>query len=536
LKAWPIAAVCGALVALLAIQSPAAAQEELRIARVSRPAGIAADVVVSVPRVLSGRTLAANSFSVTIDGNPVTTTVAREVGAGFDLALVIDTSTRGTEELFLAAKAAAVEFILQQPPGGRVALFTSDPPAVALPFTADHSALVNAIRTMSRAPGDGLANALGLAARPNESSRPVTVIAAATSAESMVPTTTQRDALAESLRAGPSQLFTVGALSAPLAQLASDSGGFARAADARQFVGAFDAVAADIAGRYRLTFPVPANASRLDIGVTAPEGSAAASYTLSSAAPTTAGTAGTGTTGTAPAGTAPTAVDGIGVARSAGDSNDSSRTIAIMVAAGFVAVGLVVLFFVLRARRRRGPPLALVLAPYEPVAVPSAPSLSAPPSSSAPPPESSPPPPRSTAPIIDLRPPPAPSVLTGYSLTALCGDADVAELRAALEPFGIVVAQAQSAGDALRAVVTGRARALYVDASLTQARDLVAAVRQRNDAGWSACPTLLHDSGKGPPDPALMAAADAFIPAPIEASRVVAALAVRTPITAPSTR
>jgi hypothetical protein len=126
--------------------------------------------------------------------------------------------------------------------------------------------------------------------------------------------------------------------------------------------------------------------------------------------------------------------------------------------------------------------------------------------------------------------------LAGYALTAVCDDADLGALRAAVEPCGIVVSQAYTADEALRSVVAGRASALYVDASLTQARDLVAAVRQRNEAGWSSCPTLLHDSRKGPPDPALMAAADAFIPAPIDAARVVAALTVRTPTTAKSLR
>ena len=119
--------------------------------------------------------------------------------------------------------------------------------------------------------------------------------------------------------------------------------------------------------------------------------------------------------------------------------------------------------------------------------------------------------------------------MVGYALTALCEDGELAELRAAVEPCGIVVSQAHTVDEAMRAFVTGRAKALYVDGTVSHARELAAAVRQRNDAGWSSCPTLVHDSHQGPPDPALMAVADAFIAAPIDASRVVAALATRGP-------
>ncbi|MEO5841609.1 MAG: hypothetical protein ABIQ73_01670 [Acidimicrobiales bacterium] len=463
-----------------------------------------------MPRALSGRTLASSSFSVILDGRPVNTIATREVGGGFDVALVIETSTSGPEQLFLAAKAAAVEFILRQPAGTRVELLASDPPAVTLAFTADHAALVSAIKTLSRSPGDGLVNALVLAARPNDSSHSVTVVAVATAAESTVPAAALRDDRADSLRSGPSQLFAVGAVSEPLAQLAAESGGFARPADARQLVGAFDSVSSDLAGRYRLTFPVPANALRLEIRVTAPEGSSSALVALPSGAAKSAGTAGT----------APAVDNGIAAARSAGDSNDSTARmilLAIVLVVALLVAGLVALFVVRRSRRRRQFSLSLVLAPYEATAPPSQPP-------SAPPPPPAPP-------IVDLRLAAVPAALAGYALTALCDDDEIAELRAAVEPCGIVVSQARSVDEALREVVTGRARALYVDGSLSQARELAAAVRQRNDAGWSSCPTLVHDSHDGPPDPALMAVADAFIAAPIDASRVVAALAARTPTT-----
>jgi hypothetical protein len=369
--------------------------------------------------------------------------------------------------------------------------------------------LVGAIRTLPRAPGDRLVAALDIATRLTDTSRPVTIIAAATAADATVPATALRDDRAAEIRTGPSQLFAVGAVSAPLAQLAADTGGFARNADTRQLLGAFDAVSFDLAGRYGLTFPVPTNASLLEVRVTAPEGTAVASVALSSGAAKNASTAGT---------TPGEGDNGIAAARSAGNSNDwPARTVAIVLVIGLLTVGLIGVFEFRRLRRRRQ--LSLVLAPYTATPPPQTPPL-------PPPPLPLPP-----LPTVDLRRPEVPLPLVGYALTALCDDDEVAELRAAVEPCGIVVSQAYTADEALRAVVTGRAQAIFVDATVSHARELAAAVRQRNDAGWSSCPTLVHDPHHDLHDPALMAVADAFIDEPIDASSVVAAIATHTSTT-----
>ena len=531
MKTWPIAAGCASLVVLLAVllavPGPAGAQDELRIARVLRSVGDDAEVLVSVPRPLSGRTLATSAFAVTVDGSPVTPTVVRAYGRGFDVAIVLETSSSATEEQFVATKAAAVEFVLQQPADTRISLVASDPSQVVLGFTADRAALVAAIRRLTRAPGDGLVAALDLAARSIDVTHPVTIIAAPTAGESTLPATALRDERAESLRSGPSQLFAVGAVSAPLAALAAESGGFAQKADVRQLVGAFDAVSLDLAGRYGLSFAVPANATRIDVRVTAPEGTSAASFALPSSAGKSTGTAGT---------TTRVAENPIAAARSADDSDDSSA--ALLAALGVVGVLAVVLLGVALVRRsRRGAPPSLLSAAAPPTAFaapvaavagpsmapPPPPPPTPPPGLPAPPPPPLPPP----LPTVDLRGAELPSTFAGYTLTALCDDGEFAELCAAVESCGIVVLQAYTADEALRAVVTGRARALYVDGALTQARELAAAVRQRNDAGWSSCPTLVHDSRRGPPDPALLAVADAYIATPIDGSRVVAALTTR---------
>ncbi|MEO8695300.1 MAG: vWA domain-containing protein [Acidimicrobiales bacterium] len=513
------------LLVLLGDLGPAAAQDELRIARVVRSPSDEAEVLVSVPRALSGRTLGASAFTVTVDGNPVTATVTRANGGGFDIALVIETSSSGTEQQFVATKAAAVEFVLQQPADTRIELVASDPSEVTLGFTTDRATLVAAIKRLSRVPGEGFAAALDLAARSTGVTRPVTIIAAPTAGESTLPATALRDEWAAALRTGPHQLFAVGAVSASLAQLAGDSGGFARVADVRQLVGAFDAVSSDIAGRYALSFAVPARATRFDVRVTAPEGTSTASFALSSGAGKSAGSAGT----------TPPAADPVVAARSANDSDDSSGALPIaLVVGGLLVAGLLGVFFVRRSRR--GTQLAFVRA---------APASALPPPPPAPlPPALAPPalaPALAPPPLLDLRRAPAPAPLpivdlrraatampmVGYALTALCDDDEFAELRAAVESCGIVVSQAYTADEALRAVVSGRARALYVDAARDHACELAAAVRQRNDEGWSSCPTLVHDSRRGPLDPALVAVADAFIAVPIDASLVVAALATR---------
>jgi hypothetical protein len=433
----------------------------------------------------------------------VSASVTREVGSGFDIALVIETSTSATEQLFVATKAAAVEFVLEQPPETRIALFASDPPALPLGYTADRAATVNAIKDLSRAPGVGLVAALDLAARTNDASHRVTIVAAATASDSTVSATALGDEPTASLRTGPSQLYAVGVVSDPLAQLAADTGGFARSVDTKQLFGAFDSVSADVAGRYRLALPVAPGATRVDVRVTAPEGTAAVSVPLSS------GSAESASTST----TSPQNVDnGITAARSSGNTSDNSNLVNGAIVLGVVLVGLLAAFVALRLRRR-AQLLSAPLAPATATAVAPRPPL---------------PPP---LPTVDLREAdrlaPTLTPLTGYPLTALCDDDDIVDLRAAVESCGIVVSQVRTVDEALRDVVTGRARALFVDSAVSHARELAAAVRQRNEAGWSSCPTLVHDSHRGPPDPALLAMADAVIDGPVDTSHVVAALAPR---------
>jgi hypothetical protein len=138
--------------------------------------------------------------------------------------------------------------------------------------------------------------------------------------------------------------------------------------------------------------------------------------------------------------------------------------------------------------------------------------------------------------VIDLTASGPHAPLAGYPLTALCSDAEVVELRAAVEPSGIVVSQAQTIDEAMRDVVSGRARALYLDGARAEARLLAAAVRQRNNAGWSACPTFVYVPPRTVPDPAIIALADVVVTAPLDASRVVATLANHAPVIARSSR
>ena len=516
-KAWAIAVVCASVVAMVGAPRTAAAQDELRIARVSRSAGVDTEVLVSVPRALSGRTLPSSAFTVTVDGSAVATTATRESGRGYDAVLVIETSATADEPRFVATKAAVVEFVLQLPSESRVAVVASDPPAVVLDYSADRAAVVRAVRELARAPGTSLAAALELAATKNDATNRATIVTAATAADTTLPAAALMGNQVSALRRAASQLFAVGVVGDPLAQLAADSGGIARTADVRQLVGAFDAVAADLAGRYRLAFAVPPDAARLDVRVTAPAASGAATVTLSAGAGKNVGAPST----TSPPPTATPGTDnGVSAARSANDeSNDlSALTVALII--GLLAAGVLIVLLAVRSRRRPQParspatigPPAVVLPPLQP------------------------PPPAAPPPLVDLRHEEvgAPDPLAGYSLTALCSDAEAAELRAAVASYGIAVTQARMVDDVLREVVAGRTRAVYIDSAMPLARELATAVRQRNDARWSSCRLLVHVSSNGIIDPTLMAMADAIITSPIVASHVVELLAKHVPTTARS--
>jgi hypothetical protein len=495
---------------------PALAQDELRIARVSRAAGADAEAIVSVPRALSGRSLPASAFAVAVDGNSVPATAAHEAGRGYDVALIIETSASAEEPRFVATKAAAVEFVLRLLSETRVALIASDPPSLVLDYSADRGAVVRAIRDLKRTPGTGLVTALDLAARGDDAAHRVTLVTAATAGAATMPAAALMGEQAAALRRASSQVFAVGVVAEPLAQLAADSGGVAFAADERQLVGAFDSVVADLSGRYRLTFPVASDAKRLEVRVSAPEGSRSATVELS---------AGFGKSVGTPTTTAVPVDNGVSAARSAKDSSADSSSGQVALAIGLLAIGLLITFVAIRLSRQRKPaPLSLIETPT---------ALAAPP-----PPPPVPPPLPPEPELVDLvaEEVGAPDPLGGYTVTALCGDLEVAELRAALASYGVVVTQVTMVDEALRDVVAGRTRAVYIDSAMPQARELATAVRQRNDARWSTCRLLLHVSNQGISDPTLMAMADAIVTSPIVASHVVELLAKHVPTTARSIR
>jgi hypothetical protein len=501
------AIAASALFALLvAAPRTATAQDEVRIAQVLRPAGADAEVLISVPRALSGRTLSADAFTVTVDGANVGSDATRESGAGFDVSLVIETSSSAPEDVFVATRAAAVEFVLVQPSGTRVAVYTSDPPALVSGFTTDRSATIKVLREMRQAPGTGLGQAITIAKRSSDPSSS-TIIAAATAGEATSSADAIRGVFAQP---GAQQVFTVGVLSEALVQLAELNGGFAQRADRAQLVGAFDAIAADIAGRYRLRIPVGADADKLAITVRTPDGSGAGAISLR---PATGKRASNGDVET-----------DVSAARVADDegSDDRFPTAVVAIVGCVVLLGLGLAFVWTRRHPTKADTLPRLVTPATAAMVvvppPLAPAASAP-VAPAPPlvaPAASAPPPR----------------LHGYPMTALCNDREVSGLRAALASTGIVVSQAETMDEALRDVITGRARALYVDGTLADALPLAAAVRQRNEAGWSACPLFVHTPNGTRLDPAIARLADVVVTNPFAASQVIDALASRQRSTA----
>ena len=89
-------------------------------------------MVLEVPPVQQD-TGVAPEVSVTVDGRPVTTTVAPMAARTLTVALVIDTAADMTAEALQAAKSGATEFLLRLPEGSRTMVIASghDPRIVA---------------------------------------------------------------------------------------------------------------------------------------------------------------------------------------------------------------------------------------------------------------------------------------------------------------------------------------------------------------------------------------------------------------------
>ena len=105
-------------------------------------------MVLEVPPVQQD-TGVAPEVSVTVDGRPVTTTVAPMAAHNLTVALVIDTAADMTAEALQAAKSGATEFLLRLPEGSRTLVIASgDDPRIVAPLSPKPADALSAVSAL----------------------------------------------------------------------------------------------------------------------------------------------------------------------------------------------------------------------------------------------------------------------------------------------------------------------------------------------------------------------------------------------------
>ena len=103
-------------------------------------------VVVAAPPSLRGQTVTSNELSVTVDGEPVPTTVTPLASSRLSVALVIDTGSDVTAEELAAVQSGATEFLLRLPQGARTVVVDAGPnPEVVAPLSPEPSDALSAV-------------------------------------------------------------------------------------------------------------------------------------------------------------------------------------------------------------------------------------------------------------------------------------------------------------------------------------------------------------------------------------------------------
>jgi hypothetical protein len=219
----------------------------MQIVRWSR-VGSGLEAIVSLPAVLSGRTVTEASFAVTAGAESVPFTVARLAADQLDIALVVTSFGAPTAQPSDdAIRGAIVEFVAALPPGGRVAVVGDDPPRSLSSLTGDRAALSLALSTRGVAAA-AIDPALRLGADAVVGARrPIVVmIGPGLPVAGTVPTWWPDAVPLYAARAEPTERST--------GQFVRNrTGGFATTTPAASIVTALDAVATDLLGQYRIT-------------------------------------------------------------------------------------------------------------------------------------------------------------------------------------------------------------------------------------------------------------------------------------------
>lgn len=259
--AYAVAVAVGLAVSVLSPVAGAQTGEDYpRIVGVdaSRPPQVSLDVVV--PPLLAGQTLTTDAFRVVQDGRPLAVSTATRLPPdNLRLLLVLDT---GVEAATLAAEqGAARDFLLGLPQDTEVGVVAADPePNVVSAPGTDRAETISALlglRATPRRDGDSASTLeLALSQLPAEKGTGVVVAVDARPTSTVAPA-----AVTSTVTAQRARLYAVVLADPPpgyLGGLPERSGGrVLQVAESGRMLSAYDAVAGELRGRYRVVFQSP---------------------------------------------------------------------------------------------------------------------------------------------------------------------------------------------------------------------------------------------------------------------------------------
>jgi hypothetical protein len=151
----------------------ATAADELRVIAVHTASAPRVSMVVEPPVTPSQNGSATESFSVSIDGRPVATTVSPMASGDLSVALVIDTASRITSQELAAVQSGAAEFLLRLPDGAHtMVVAAAGEPQVVAPLSARRAEALSAVSALRGGGSRATMAATMLAAQSLESAPP----------------------------------------------------------------------------------------------------------------------------------------------------------------------------------------------------------------------------------------------------------------------------------------------------------------------------------------------------------------------------
>jgi tight adherence protein B len=253
-------------VAWLATGAPAAlaADRTLDILDVAVGADRAVTAVVAAPRELVGSDIPAGAFSVFENGQRRVADATLLPTDGLDVVLALDTSGSMRGAPLAAAKAAAVKFIAQMPPGVRIGVVGFDATVrAASAFSTDRAALVAAVNNLSARGETSLYDALVVTAdRFLSESGPRSAVVVLSDGGDTVSRTTLEQTL-ERLGTLRTDIFAVALATSEsngevLGRLVRGAGRVVPAGNPAALSGAYDAIASQLVHRYQVRFAAEA--------------------------------------------------------------------------------------------------------------------------------------------------------------------------------------------------------------------------------------------------------------------------------------